>query len=57
MRHARAPHNCKKGHGWIENNYIYKTSLVSILERIMDVSVATWIHANKITAVTNLAKF
>ena len=51
-----ALHNCKQGHGWIEQNDIYKTSLVNITKRRMDLSVATWIHSNKITAVTDLAK-
>ena len=51
-----ALHNCKQGHGWIEHNYIYKTSLLNITKRSMDLSVATWIHSNKITAVTDLAK-
>ena len=48
-----ALHNCKQGHGWIEHNYIYKTSLLNITNRSMDLSVDTWIHGNKITAVTH----
>ena len=53
LRHSRAIHNCKQGHGWIEHNYIYKTSLPNILKISMDLSVGTWIHGNKITAVTD----
>ena len=56
LRHGRGLHNCKQGHGWIEHNYIYKTSLLNILKRSMDLTVDTWIHGNKITAVTDLAK-
>ena len=56
LRHARALHNCKQGHGCIEQNYIYKTSLLNMPKRSMDLSVDTWIHGNKITAVTDLAK-
>ena len=52
-----ALHNCKQGHGWIEHNYMYKTSLLNILKRSMDLTVDTWIHGNKITVVTDLAKF
>ena len=56
LRHAMALYNCKQGHGWIEHNYIYKTSLLNITKISMDLSVATWIHSNKITAVTDLVK-
>ena len=56
LRHARAFHKCKRGHGWIEHNYNYKTSLLNITKKSMDLSVATWIHSNKITAVTDLVK-
>ena len=52
-----ALHNFKQGHGWIEHNYMSKTFLLNILKRIMDLTVATWIHGIKITAVTDLAKF
>ena len=45
--------SAKQGHGWIENNYIYKTSLLNIPKRSMDLTVATWIHGNKITVVTD----
>ena len=57
LKHAKALHNCKQGHGWIEHNYIYKTSLLNMPKRSMDLSVDTWIHGNKIIAVTDLAKF
>ena len=57
LTHAMALHNCKQGHGWIEHNYIYKTSLLNILKRSMDLAVDTWIHGIKITAGKDLAKF
>ena len=56
LSHAMALHNCKQGHAWINYNYIYKTSLLNISKISMDLSVATWIHSNKITAVTDLEK-
>ena len=46
-----ALHSCKQGHGWIEHNYIYKTSLVNIPKISMDLTVDTWMHGNKITVV------
>ena len=56
MSHARALHKCKQGHRWIEHNNISKSSLLNILKRSMDLTVATWIHGNKITAGKDLAK-
>ena len=53
LSHAMALHNCKQGHEWIEHNYIYKTSLLNMPKRSMDLSVDTRIHSNKITAVTD----
>ena len=53
LRHATELHNCKNGHGRIENNCIYKTSLMNITKRSIDLSVDTWIHSNKITAETD----
>ena len=50
LRHARALHNCKQGHGWIEHNYIYKTSLLNMPKRSMDLSVASSLHGIKISA-------
>ena len=50
LRHAMLLHNCKQGQWWIQHNYISKTSLLNITKRSMDLSVATWIHGNKITA-------
>ena len=50
LRHVRELHNCKNGHGWVEHNYIYKTSLLNIPKRIMDLTIDTWIHGIKITA-------
>ena len=51
--HAIALHNCKQGQEWINYNYIYKTSLLNISKISMDLSVGTWIHSNKITAVSD----
>ena len=41
LSHAMALHNCKQGHEWINYNNIYKTSLLMILKRGTDHSVAT----------------
>ena len=49
-------HNCKQGKEWINYNNIYKTSLLNITKICMDVSVASILHGNKITAVTDLVK-
>ena len=54
MSHAMKLHNCKQGHEWINYNNIYKTSLMNITKISMDLSVATWIHSNKITAHKDL---
>ena len=56
LRHARVLHNYKQRHGWIEHNHIYKTSLLNILKRSMDLTVATCIHGIKIKAGKDLAK-
>ena len=56
LRHARALHNCKQGHGWIEHNYMSKSSLLKILKTSMDLTVATWIHGIKITAEQRLSE-
>ena len=45
--------NANSRHEWINYNNIYKTSLLNISKRSIDLSVATWIHSNKITAVTD----
>ena len=47
----------KRGHGWIENIYMIKTSLLKYLKIRMDLTVATWIHGIKITAGKNFAKY
>ena len=44
MTQARVLHKCKQRHGWIEHNNIYKTSLLIMLKRGMDHSVAARIH-------------
>ena len=43
-------HNCKQGQDLINYNYIYKTSLLNISKICMDLSVASSLHGNKITA-------
>ena len=48
-----ALHNCNQRHEWINYHNISKTSLLNISKRSIDLSVATWIHSNKITAVTD----
>ena len=53
LSHAIVLHNCKQGQEWINDNNIYKTSLLNIPKICMDLSVATWIHSNKITTVTD----
>ena len=57
LRHAMALHNCKQGHGWIEHNYMFKTSLLKYLKISMDLTVASRIHGIKITAGKGLSKF
>ena len=50
LRHAMALYNCKQGQEWINYNYSYKTSLLNITKICMDLSVASRLHGNKITA-------
>ena len=49
-----ALHKCKQLQEWINYNNSYKTSLLNISKISMDLSVATWIHSNKITADQDL---
>ena len=51
-----ALHNCKQGQEWINYNNIYKTSLLNISKICMDLSVASSLHGNKITADKDLEK-
>ena len=51
-----ALHNWKQGQEWINYNYIYKTSLLNISKICMDLSVASSLHGNKITADKDLEK-
>ena len=51
-----ALHNCNKGQEWINYNNIYKTSLLNISKICMDLSVASSLHGNKITADKDLEK-
>ena len=41
LRHSMALHNYKPRNGWIDHNYIYKTTLLNILKRSMDLTIAT----------------
>ena len=56
MCHAMALHKCKQGQEWINYNNIYKTSLLNISKICMDLSVASSLHGNKITADKDLEK-
>ena len=51
-----ALHNCKKLHAWINYNCSYKTSLLNISKICMDLSVASSLHGNKVTADEDLEK-
>ena len=46
--------NCKQGHEWIENNHMFKTSLLKYLKISLDLSVASSLHGIKITAEQGL---
>ena len=50
LSHAVALHNLKQGQEWINYNYSYKPSLLNITKICMDLSVASSLHGNKITA-------
>ena len=50
LSHAMTLHNCKQGQEWINYNYSYKTSLLNNSKICMDLSVASSLHGNKITA-------
>ena len=56
LSHSMALHNCKQGHEWIEHNHSSKTSLLKYLKISMDLSVASSLHGNKITADKDLEK-
>ena len=56
LSHAMALHNCKQLQEWINYNYSYKTSLMNISKICMDLSVASSLHGNKITADKDLEK-
>ena len=45
-----ALHNCKQGQEWINYYNIYKTSSLNITTICVDLSVASSLHGNKITA-------
>ena len=56
LSHATILHNCKQGQEWINYNYIYKSSLLNNSKICMDLSVASSLHGNKITADKDLEK-
>ena len=51
-----ALHDCKQRHDWLYYNNIYKSSLLNISKICMDLSVASSLHGNKITADKDLEK-
>ena len=57
LSHAMALHNCKILQEWINYNYSYKKPLLNISKICMDLSVASSLHDNKITADKDLVKF
>ena len=56
LSHAMVLENCKKLQDQINYNYSYKTSLLNICKICMDLSVASSLHGNKITADKDLEK-
>ena len=56
LSHVMALHNCKQLQEWINYNYRYKTSLLNISKICMNLSVASSLHGNKITADKDLEK-
>ena len=56
LSHAKALHNFKKLQEWINYNYSYETCLLNISKIGMDLSVASSLHGNKITANKDLEK-
>ena len=54
LSHAIALHNCKQRHECINYHNIYKTSLLNIFKICMNLSVASSLHGNKITADNDL---
>ena len=56
LSHAMALHNFKKLQEWINYNYSYKTSLLNISKICMDLSLASSLHGNKVTADEDLEK-
>ena len=56
LRHAMELHKCTQGKEWSNYNNIYKTSLLNITKMCMDLSVASSLHGNKITADKDLEK-
>ena len=51
---STASYKCNQGHGWIDHNHIYKTSLLKYLKISMYLSVASCLHGIKITAEQGL---
>ena len=57
LSHPMALYNCKQRHEWINYNNSYKTSLLNISKICMDLSVASSLHGNKITADKDLERW
>ena len=56
LSHDMALHSCKQLHEWINYNYSYKISLLNISKLCMDISIASSLHGNKVTADEDLEK-
>ena len=56
LSHSVALYNFKQLQERINYNYIYKTSLVNISKICMDLSVASSLHGNKVTAAIDIEK-
>ena len=54
LQQATVVYKCNQGHGWIENNHMFKTYLLKYLKICMDLSVASCLHGIKITAEQGL---
>ena len=54
LQQATAGYNYNQGHEWIEENYMFKTSLLKYLKISMDLSVASRLHGIKITTEQGL---
>ena len=53
---AKARYNCNQGHEWIEHNHMFKTSLLKYPNISMELTIASSLHGNKITAGKRFSK-